>query len=120
MAVDTSQEDDEFGLRIKEAMDGFSEFRQRLVALREAKKLSSRRVADILGMKPQNYSRFEKGGQNLTLEQIIILGCLYKVSLDYILTGREHKKEKNAEYDELLGKYIKLLEESHPLYKKKS
>ena len=57
---------------------------QRLRDLREDKDMNQSQVAKILGMKQQQYARYESGVQEIPLHHMITLAKYYNVSLDYI------------------------------------
>lgn len=64
---------------------------QRLRDLREDKDLKQESVAAVLGTTQQQYSRWERGAQEIPLHHFITLARFYKVSLDYLagLTNRK-------------------------------
>ena len=64
---------------------------QRLKDLREDKDLKQESVAAVLGTTQQQYSRWERGAQEIPLHHFITLAKFYKVSLDY-LAGLTNKK----------------------------
>ena len=53
--------------------------------------LSQQQVADYLGMKQPQYSRYERGLRDVPTDILIKLSKLYKTSTDYIL-GLTNKK----------------------------
>lgn len=57
----------------------------RLRDLREDHDLSQQQVADYLGMKQPQYSRYERGLRDIPSDVLIQLARLYKTSTDYIL-----------------------------------
>lgn len=57
----------------------------RLRDLREDHDLSQQQVADYLGMKQPQYSRYERGLRDLPTDVLIRLAKLYNTSTDYIL-----------------------------------
>lgn len=57
----------------------------RLRDLREDHDLSQQQVADYLGMKQPQYSRYERGLRDVPTDVLIQLAKLYKTSTDYIL-----------------------------------
>ncbi len=65
-----------------------STFSERLVQLREQRKLSQRDVADACGVVVRAYQRYEYGEREPQLSTLIRLADLYRVSLDE-LVGRE-------------------------------
>lgn len=66
----------------------------RIKDLREDKDILQKDVAKVLGITQQQYSKIEKGINELSYDGLIKLGVLYNVSIDYIL-GRTNKKELN-------------------------
>lgn len=58
---------------------------RRLKDLREDHDLSQQQVADYLGMKQPQYSRYERGLRDLPTDVLIRLAKLYNTSTDYIL-----------------------------------
>lgn len=64
---------------------------QRLRDLREDKDLKQESIAAVLGTTQQQYSRWERGAQEIPLHHFITLARFYKVSLDYLagLTNRK-------------------------------
>lgn len=57
---------------------------KRLKDLREDADKSQTEIAELLGMKQQQYARYEKGVQEIPLHHFIALARLYNVSLDYL------------------------------------
>ena len=57
----------------------------RLKDLREDHDLSQKQIADYLGMKQPQYSRYERGYRDIPTDVLIKLAKLYKTSTDYIL-----------------------------------
>ena len=57
---------------------------KRLKDLREDADKTQTEIAEILGMKQQQYARYEKGDQESPLHHFIVLARLYNVSLDYL------------------------------------
>ena len=64
---------------------------QRIRDLREDKDLKQESIAAVLGTTQQQYSRWERGAQEIPLHHFITLAKFYKVSLDYLagLTNRK-------------------------------
>ena len=63
----------------------------RLRDLREDRDLNQTQVAEILNTTQPQYSRWERGAQEIPLHHFITLAKFYKVSLDYLagLTNRK-------------------------------
>ena len=57
----------------------------RLKDLREDRDFSQQQVADYLGMKQPQYSRYERGLRDIPTDVLISLSKLYHTSTDYIL-----------------------------------
>lgn len=57
----------------------------RIKDLREDHDMSQQQVADYLGMKQPQYSRYERGLRDIPTDVLIRLARLYKTSTDYIL-----------------------------------
>lgn len=57
---------------------------QRLRDLREDKSKSQSQIAELLGMKQQQYARYEIGDQEIPLHHLITLARYYNASLDYL------------------------------------
>ena len=60
----------------------------RLKDLREDNDLTQQQVADYLGMKQSQYSRYERGHRDIPTDVLIKLAELYKTTIDYLL-GRD-------------------------------
>ena len=63
----------------------------RLRDLREDRDLNQTQVAEILNTTQTQYSRWERGAQEIPLHHFITLAKFYRVSLDY-LAGLTNKK----------------------------
>lgn len=66
----------------------------RLKDLREDRDLSQQEVADFLGMKQPQYSRYERGLRDLPTDVLIRLARFYGTSTDYILGLTNSKRNK--------------------------
>lgn len=64
----------------------------RLRDLREDHDLSQLQVAEYLGMKQPQYSRYERGLRDVPTDVLIRLAKLYKTSTDYILGMTNNSK----------------------------
>lgn len=64
---------------------------QRLVDLRQDKDLNQTQIADILGTTQTQYSRWERGAQEIPFHHVITLAKFYGCSIDYI-AGLINKK----------------------------
>ncbi|UQZ90740.1 XRE family transcriptional regulator [Deltaproteobacteria bacterium Smac51] len=56
-----------------------------LCELREDHDLTQKKVAEILGILPQTYARYESGERALPVRHLFTLADYFKVSSDYIL-----------------------------------
>ena len=59
-------------------------FYQRIKDLREDNDKSQTEIAAMLGMKQQQYARYERGVQEIPLHHLLTLARYYNVSLDYL------------------------------------
>ena len=59
-------------------------FYQRIKDLREDNDKNQTQIAEILGMRQQQYARYESGVQEIPLHHLITLARYYNVSLDYL------------------------------------
>ena len=64
----------------------------RLKDIREDKYLLQKDIAQILGMKQQQYSRYETDENEITVTLLKQLAEFYKTSTDYILRLTDEKK----------------------------
>ena len=65
---------------------------ERLKDLREDSDLLQADVAKILGTTQQQYSRWERGAQEIPFHHVIHLAQYYKCSIDYIAGLTNHKR----------------------------
>lgn len=65
---------------------------QRLKDLREDLDMGQKEIAELLGTSQQQYSRWERGAQEIPFHNVIRLADFYHVSLDYI-AGRTNRKK---------------------------
>ena len=63
-------------------------FYQRIRDIREDNDKSQAEIATLLGMKQQQYARYENGTQEIPLHHIITLARYYNISLDYIFNKK--------------------------------
>ena len=69
----------------------FMHIYQRIKDIREDRDKSQTEIAEILGMKQQQYARYEIGTQEIPVHHLITLAKYYNVSIDY-LVGLSDKK----------------------------
>lgn len=69
----------------------FMHIYQRIKDIREDRDKSQTEIAEILGMKQQQYARYEIGAQEIPVHHLIALAKYYNVSVDY-LVGLSDKK----------------------------
>ena len=67
----------------------------RLRDLREDRDLSQQQVADYLGMKQPQYSRYERGLRDVPTDVLIRLAQFYNTTTDYILGLTNNAKRFN-------------------------
>ncbi len=60
---------------------------ERLKELRTGKKVTQRKVAEVLGVAPRNVQNFEYGTARPKLDNVIKIADFFNVSIDY-LVGR--------------------------------
>lgn len=65
---------------------------QRIKDLREDKDLKQEAIAQYLGTSQQQYSRWERGAQEIPFHHAIALAKFYRVSLDYIAGITNNKR----------------------------
>ena len=58
---------------------------KRIKDMREDSDKTQAQIAEILGIKQQQYSRYENGTDEIPLHYIIVLARYYNVSLDYLV-----------------------------------
>lgn len=65
---------------------------QRLKDLREDVDMKQEEIANLLGTSQQQYSRWERGAQEIPFHHIIQLARFYRCSIDYIAGLTNDKK----------------------------
>ena len=65
------------------------EFRERLFELRRQAGLSQEELANLLGVTRQAVQKWEAGTSRPDMDNLVSLADYFKVSLDYLVTGRE-------------------------------
>lgn len=68
-------------------------YTQRLKDIREYHELTQKQVAEGIGMKQEQYQRYESGKNEIKASHIIKLCKFYDLSADYILGLTEMPKE---------------------------
>lgn len=66
-----------------------------LKELRKEKGFTQKEISDIIGMKQQEYSRYERGQTKLNIDLVKKLSLIYNISADYILELTEVKRPLN-------------------------
>lgn len=64
-------------------------FCERLCEQRKLFGLTQREMAQILGVTQPSYIRYEKGGAEPTLENLVKIADVFDVSVDYLLGRKE-------------------------------
>ncbi len=64
---------------------------ERLTALRKGKGYSQSQLAQALNLSPSTIGMYEQGRRVPDLDTLIALAKLYRISLDYLITGREYR-----------------------------
>lgn len=60
---------------------------ERLKQLRKAKKLRQSKIAELLQITTENYSKIENGKIMITVDKLVKVAGFYRVSLDYLVYG---------------------------------
>ncbi|MBR5236710.1 MAG: helix-turn-helix transcriptional regulator [Clostridia bacterium] len=69
-------------------------YNDRIRDLREERRLTQQKVAEVLGIRQQVYSKYELGVRSLPIEHLMKLCRFYKASADWIL-GLDDGEEKS-------------------------
>lgn len=80
-------------------------FAERLRLLREQRGLTQVRLAELLGMTPRSYNRWERGGNTPHLDMLIRIADVLQVSLDELVGRAEPVHEpvvRNPQLHELI------------------
>lgn len=72
-------------LLVMKVSDFLNNYYPRIKDLREDHDMSQQQVADYLGMKQPQYSRYERGYRDVPTDILIKLAKLYNTSTDYLL-----------------------------------
>ena len=98
-------------------------FGKRLRELREKSGQTQKQLAEYLQVTPQAYSQYERDQRRPDYEQLIRLAKLYRVSLDYLVEGKEPQhypgmpegcEDFPPEAQEELLSYIDFLHHKYP------
>lgn len=65
---------------------------QRIRDLKEDCDLTQKQISKIIGVSENQYGRYERGENPITLEKALLLANYYNVSLDYIAGRSKNKK----------------------------
>jgi len=71
---------------------------KRIADLRIDNDLTQIKLAEILNIKSDRYSKWEKGSNNMPIEYLIKLSIIYDVSIDYILELSDKKTNSFKNY----------------------
>lgn len=64
---------------------------RRIRDMREDNSFRQTKIAEILGTTQQQYSKWERGEQEIPVHHLIKLASLYKVSIDYLVGISKNK-----------------------------
>ena len=80
----------------------------RITALRRAKELNQKQLAEKLNISPSAIGMYEQGRREPSLALIVELAKILSVSTDFLLTGRPAAPEinDNATYQQLIQNYL--------------
>jgi SOS regulatory protein LexA len=101
-----------------------SELNHRIRSIRNSKKLSGTKIAQLLGISSQYYYEIERGEKNLSAEFASKLADIFEVSSDYLLGKTENpysfKYAIHSQLDESILYFITLLTKNteNPFYNK--
>ena len=68
-----------------------SDFSKRLKYLRKEKKVKQKELADIIGISPSTYSKYENGQRKPNHETLKMIADIFKVSVDFLLGKSENR-----------------------------
>jgi transcriptional regulator with XRE-family HTH domain len=85
--------------------------REWLKTLREAKKLKTREIAEILGISFQHYNDIERGTRNPSIELSYKMAELFSVKVDLFLTERTKFRRSFEEIKETLQETLNGIED---------
>lgn len=74
----------------------------RLIELRQEKRISQREAGEKIGIKPTTYSMWERGNNTPDIYTICKLANMFEVSTDYILGNSDYKDPTGANDSEAL------------------
>ena len=69
-------------------------YRRRFRDIREDRDMTQQQVAEYLGMKQPQYSRYERGLSDMPASVVVRLADLYNTSTDYLLGHTTNSKYK--------------------------
>lgn len=69
------------------------EFEKRLAGLRKVMGLSQEAMAEKLNISKVHYGNLERGTAGCSIDLLIAMSCVFHVSTDYLLMGKETSKE---------------------------
>ena len=72
-------------------------FGKRLKELRERKGLSQEAVAEVLHTSKTHYGNMERGKKGVSVDFLLEIAEVFRVSTDYLLTGKERGREREIE-----------------------
>ncbi len=85
-------------------------FAERLRQLREQRGLTQVRLAELLGMAPRSYNRWERGGNTPHLDMLIRIADILQVNLDE-LVGRADPQTQPLIHNHDLHQLVRQLDE---------
>lgn len=77
-------------------------YTQRLQEMRVQNMMTPKQTAEIIGIKKQQYLRYERGQEDIPIDTVFQLAKMYGVSTDYLLGKTNEKQQTNS--DELIIK----------------
>lgn len=69
---------------------------QRIAVLRKQAGFTQTQLAKELNITPSALGNYEQGRRLPSVEMLVAMSTLFDVSLDYLITGKEHGSRKDA------------------------
>lgn len=73
---------------------------QQLINLRKEYRLTQKEISDIIGVTPQAYSGYEKAKYEPSMETLVRIAYVFKISTDYLLCKSKNPFTNDGELEE--------------------
>ena len=83
-----------YDMPIRLRREAMEKYRRRYRDIREDRDMTQQQVAEYLGMKQPQYSRYERGVSDMPASAVCRLADLYDTSTDYLLGRTSNSKYK--------------------------